>query len=246
MTLTRASEFGALESTHKLGKLIGGKSVSTRDEDELGNVSELLLKQRFRELDISTTFVSDEEVERRLEAGRPLETARHWTSAVNATFQQSQSRDQATSTCDTRQFVLEAIGSMFDQSLLSESETAEAIGLAMKLDATFSAMASLLHARKTQTAQSAFLKLWLNGHHTKRFSPSPILPERSERSSEIFRPKPIHRMGSRETSAGDSHSFEGPSPPLMPIALQFGPPESPPLVFAPVQKDSLRSLEYLV
>ena len=272
MTLTRASRYPALQSRAQfMGKV--QHSVSTTSSDMNGNS---LLKQKFRELDISTSLISSEDEEKidsKIEVSKGRNRSVHWDKSsigqyvstpkqsvpdfavppvVKSVFEPRFPLNRRVSV-EPRQFVLEKIGMMMDDELLSESETGDAISLAMKPDSTFEAMKSLLNSRTTLKAQSVFLKMWLGG----RSSPSPIA-----HTSELFRPKPIYRGISQETTSGESSgeailrsisfnqqaAMPSMSPPLVPISLQFGDRSTlstPPLVFAhasqPVHKN-----EYLV
>lgn len=124
---------------------------------------------------------------------------------------------------ERRQSVLESIGDMMDRTLLSDEEGTEAIGMAMKNDNTFELMLCLLKSRKTVDAQSAFLKMWLR---SQRPMAAPKLPQPLHApyrtisdEPDMVRPKAVNAVRLVSQPAA--------SPPLMPIALQFGDGSSP-------------------
>ena len=245
MTLTRASRYPTLQSRAQfMGKLQYSSSTVPSSDGTRGDSS--LLRQKFYEMNISTSVVSSDDSVEGVDVKR---SGVHW--AVEPSVDRSvrfpmrscvkSSVSSVMETCkDDRQFVLERVGLMLDGALLSESETKEAIGLAMKADGTYMAMKSLMCSRSTLKSQSMFLKLWLQTVLPHQPSPSPI--------NRLLKPKAVYHRGlSEETTCGDegiSHSisfhrpsFPSTSPPLVPIALQFdrSSDDTPPLVFAPVR-----------
>jgi hypothetical protein len=163
------------------------------------------ITQRIRDMDISTSFVS--------------ECCSDTSSPTNATaipkpslpinrapsFERSQ--PQAESVCK-RQEVLEAIGEMLDANLISDEEASSSITLAMQANDTFDRMAVLLSSRRTLEGKSSFLRLWLRGMRCPE--PSPSLDD-----SEIQRPL------ARSRSNCNLEIMPIPSPPLLPVSLNF-------------------------
>ena len=206
------------------------------------------LEKRIRDLNISTSFVSsagsgdssgespDSRPIRRIIESRTLSRVDSCISLrANVGGEPSSPRSPIVPTVfeplhkpisaahERRQSVLESIGEMMDRTLLSDEEGTEAIGTAMKNDNTFELMLCLLNSRKTVEAQSAFLKMWLRSQRPVA-APKVLQPLHAPYRTisdepEMVRPRAVNAVRPVSQPAA--------SPPLMPIALQFGDGSSP-------------------
>ena len=170
------------------------------------------LSQRMRDMNISTSFVEESSSDG--SSPRKADEAKQCPprSPVVPSLR-NQINKCNTQVGDKRQEVLELIGTMLDEGLISEEEATSSITLAMEADATFERMGALLGSRQSLGGKSSFLRLWLRG--MKRAEPSPILPAVCSDDSEIFRPL------ARSLSKCNLEVLPVPSPPLVPVSLNF-------------------------
>ena len=173
-------------------------------------------------MNISTSFIEEcDEHDSSPTAQRVLGIQRPVSSTDIPQFVKGES-SRSCNSVDVRQSVLETVGSLLDDSLISADEATTAITLAMCSDDTHKRMDSLLKSRKSLEAQGTFLRLWLRGRSTQREpEPSPIVPLQQVdiHSSDGF--SDFDRPLTRSHSVCRLEIHPSSSPPLMPVSLNF-------------------------
>jgi hypothetical protein len=191
--------------------------VSARDQ----------LSQRIRDMNISTSYISDCHTD-----SPPAPPSRRHGNVCKDVNSRSVAQRQMSSLSvkhsddpeSQRKYVLECIGRMFDEGLISEAEASQSIALAMDDASTYRRMAILFESRDTLAARSFFLRLWLRELKTKQ----PFAEQHgvTETTKVVVPSQEFSGTGQeRPLSRADSHlnleRLPIPSPPLVPISLNF-------------------------
>jgi len=189
------------------------------------------LEKRFKDLNISTSYISDDSAEVS-ESPPPIEESRTETKTTQSPPVRVEIGTQ-TEESNTRLDVLSTIGRMYDMHYLDSTDTGDAINLAMRRDDTCDLIVSLLRSRKTLEGQGQFLKLWLNTRKSNTCAPLIIKPrpmyapapmDSPDEDISLISTQTMVRTSSDQSSRPPRFTPPNPSPPLFPTALQFNDP----------------------
>lgn len=197
------------------------------------------LSQRIRDMNISTSFISDPDAESASSSPKLAEKRPHARSFTGTTSLICSKPSAIPQPMDKRQAVLECIGTMLDEQAISEAEASTAIGLSMLEGGTHERIFALLESRKTMAGKSAFLRLWLRtlSKPSELIEPSPIPLQAPSDESDFMRPL------MRSQSNCNLEILPIPSPPLVPVALNFA--DGSPLGDAPPRLGLAKFVKYM-
>jgi hypothetical protein len=200
----------------------GGRFESFERSSLRSKFPEDRLSQRIRDMNISTSFVSECDAESHSSSPKKsLEVDQGFRPVSDApgSFRHS-CLPQA---LDKRQAVLEWIGTMLDEESIIENEASTTIGLAMLDNGTHERIYALLQSRKTMAGKASFLRLWLRTM-TKQYDapePSPIAPIANAVVTSTVDESDFMRPLIRSQSNCNLDILPIPSPPLVPVSLNF-------------------------